>query len=55
MGNIISIVLSRENLYQEEEYINSNNEVKIDILSEYSDRDWIYYHMERDNGVDILG
>ena len=53
MGNIISIVLSRENLYQEEEY--KPEETRIDILSEYSDRDWIYYHMERDNGVDILG
>ena len=59
MGTFISVILSNENLYnkqeEEEENINSNNEVKINILSEYSDREWVYYHMERDNGIKMLG
>ena len=57
MGTFISIILSNENLYQqeEEENINSNNDTRINILSEYTDRDWIYYNLKRDNGIQILG
>ena len=59
MGTFISIMLSNENLYGEheekEENINSNNDTRINILSEYTNRDWINYYMKRDNGIQILG
>ena len=55
MGSFISVVFSRENLYKKEEENNNKQTVVNNNFDEYTNRDWIYYHMKRDNGIDILG
>ena len=64
MGTFISIILSRENLYTDDNSFNSdtsfeyesttknNDEINIPINS--TTTDWIYYNLQKNHGIEIL-
>jgi len=55
MGNFVSIILSRENLYNQDKEIDSTDNIKINIFHQYTEKEWSRYYMKQDNGMDIIG
>lgn len=55
MGNLVSAILSRENLYNQDEQIDSTDYIKINIFHPYTEKEWSRYYMKQDNGIDIIG